>query len=152
MKRNGFVMLAVLSCAPALSWAKTLEGVATTRDLAAIADEMGGKNVHVTAIAKGYQDPHFVDAKPSYLLKLKKADLYIQVGLELEVGWAPGLLSNARNAKILPGNLGFLEASEGCDILEKRNGNQSLGNYWPTFFTACSGARRLATDIMFTRF
>lgn len=70
-------------------------------------------------IAKGYMDPHFVDAKPSYLLKLKKADLFIQVGLELEIAWAPALLMTARNSKILPGNPGFLDVSEGCDILQR---------------------------------
>jgi zinc/manganese transport system substrate-binding protein len=93
--------------------------VTTTEDLAALAREVGGEDVEVQSIAKGYQDPHFVDAKPSYLLKLQKADLFIQVGLELEVAWAPPLLTAARNSRILPGGPGFLDASIGCDILEK---------------------------------
>ena len=66
--------------------AKTLKVVTTTEDLAAIARDIGGSHVDVFAIAKGYQDPHFVDAKPSYLLKMRRADLLITVGLELEVG------------------------------------------------------------------
>lgn len=95
-----------------------LRVVATTQDLAAIAREIGGEHVEVEAIAKGYQDPHFVAAKPSYLLKLKRADLFIQVGRELEVSWAPPLLLSARNRKILPGGAGYLDASAGCDVLE----------------------------------
>lgn len=96
-----------------------LRVVTTTEDLAALTREVGGTRVKVQAIAKGYQDPHFVDAKPSYLLKLKRADLYIQVGLELEVSWAPSLLRSARNKKIRPGNPGFLDASVGCEVLDR---------------------------------
>ncbi|MBI4055469.1 MAG: zinc ABC transporter substrate-binding protein [Elusimicrobia bacterium] len=107
--------------------------VTTTEDLAALAREVGGNLVEVHSIAKGYQDPHFVDAKPSYLLKLKRADLFIQVGLELEVAWAPALLTNARNSKILPGNIGFLDASDGCEILQKVSGSvdRSMGDIHP---------------------
>ncbi len=102
---------AFLLAAPSLLLAK-IRVVTTTEDLAALTREVGGDLTEVSAIAKGYQDPHFVEAKPSYLLKLKQADLFIQMGLELEVGWAPSLLTNARNPQILPGNKGFLEASE----------------------------------------
>ncbi len=121
-----------LGLVPALSQAK-LNVVTTTEDLAALAQEVGGNNIEASPIAKGYQDPHFVEAKPSYLLKLKKADLFIQIGLELEVGWVPPLLTNARNQKILPSNPGFLDASEGCEILEKPSGpvDRSLGDVHP---------------------
>lgn len=107
--------------------------VTSTEDLASLSREIGGDFVEVDSIAKGYQDPHFVEAKPSYLLKLKKADLFIQVGLELEVAWVPPLLINARNQKILPGNTGFMEASEGCEILQKPKGpvDRSLGDVHP---------------------
>lgn len=106
--------------------------VTTTEDLAALAREVGGKHVKVQAIAKGYQDPHFVDAKPSYLLKLKRADLFIQVGLELEVSWAPNLLRSARNKKIRPGARGFLDASTGCDVLDKNaDADRSQGDVHP---------------------
>lgn len=104
---------------PALAFAK-LNVVTTTSDLAAIAREVAGDQASVESLAKGYQDPHFVEAKPSYLLKLKKADLFVQVGLELEAAWAPALLTNARNRKILPGSRGFLNAHEGCEILDER--------------------------------
>jgi zinc/manganese transport system substrate-binding protein len=110
-----------------------LNVVTSTEDLAAIAREVGGSNVDVYALAKGYQDPHFIDAKPSYLLKLRKADLLSVVGLELEVGWLPPLLTNARNAKILPGAPGFIDASQGCEILQKPTGqiDRSSGDIHP---------------------
>ena len=113
--------------------------VTTTQDLASIASEVGGDRVVVEALAKGYQDPHFVDAKPSYLVKLRKADLFVEVGRDLEVGWVPGLLQNARNSRILPGGPGFVDASTQVSVLEQgaRVGREEgdihpLGNphYW----------------------
>lgn len=98
--------------------AKPLSVITTTEDLAAIAREVGGDRVKVTSLARGFQDPHFVDAKPSYMVALKKADLFVQIGRELEVGWAPGLLSGARNPKILPGAPGFVDASAQVHVLE----------------------------------
>src|SRR5262249_20183921 len=67
--------------------AKKLNVVTTTEDLASIASMIGGDRISVESLAKGYQDPHFVDAKPSYLLKLRKADVFVEVGRDLEVGW-----------------------------------------------------------------
>src|SRR3989338_10677668 len=90
---------AVLCCMPSLALAK-IRIVTTTEDFAALAREVGGELIEAQSIAKGYQDPHFVQAKPSYLLKLKRADLFVQVGLELDVAWAPALVTNARNPKI----------------------------------------------------
>lgn len=123
---------ALLTLAPSWLYAK-VRVVTTTEDLASLAREVGGELVETTSIARGYQDPHFVEAKPSYLLKLKRAALFIQVGLELEVAWAPALLTNARNPGILPGSLGFLDASEGCDILQRPGGSvdRSLGDVHP---------------------
>lgn len=106
--------------------------VTTTTDLAAIAREVGGERVEVTSIAEGFQDPHFVDAKPSFLLKLQRADLFVQVGLELELGWAPTLLGNARNGKILPGAPGFVDASAGVLPLQVSSGlDRSAGDIHP---------------------
>lgn len=113
--------------------------ITTTQDLASIATEIGGDRVTVEALAKGYQDPHFVDAKPSYLVKLRKADLFVEVGRDLEVGWVPGLLQNARNSKILPGGAGFVDASAQVNVLElgarvgrEQGDTHPLGNphYW----------------------
>ena len=131
MKFLNLFVLASLFCAAPL--AAKVKVVTTTEDLAALAREVAGDTAEVGYIARGYQDPHFVEAKPSYLLKLKKARLFIQVGLELEAGWAPALLTSARNPGILPGRPGFMDASEGCEILEKPAGgvDRSLGDVHP---------------------
>src|SRR5438093_10753994 len=92
--------------------------VTTTEDLAAIAREAGGDKITVESIARGYQDPHFVEAKPSFILKLQKADLLIVVGRELEIGWLPPLVQQSRNSRIQPGAEGYLDASLGALILE----------------------------------
>jgi len=130
MKTN-IILAAVLCCAPSPASAK-IQVVTTTEDLAALAREIGGDLIDAQSIAKGYEDPHFIQAKPSYLLKLKRADLFVQIGLELEVAWAGALLTNARNTNILPGNPGFLDASDGCEILEKpQSVDRSLGDVHP---------------------
>src|SRR5438552_16069944 len=111
-----------------------------TTDLAALAQEVGGEKVDVESIARGYQDPHFVEAKPSFLLKLRHADLLIVVGLELEIGWLPPLISQSTNPKIQVGAPGYFDASRFAKILEIPTGQVTraegdvhpLGNphYW----------------------
>src|ERR1700730_16583432 len=98
--------------------AKKLNVVTATTDMAALAQEVGGDRISVESIAKGYQDPHFVEAKPSFLLKLQKADLLIVVGLQLEIGWLPPLITQSGNSKIQQGNPGYLDMSQYCEILE----------------------------------
>src|SRR5437879_13692972 len=88
------------TCPPPASAAGKLQIMTATTDLAALAQEVGGDKVEVESVARGYQDPHFVDAKPSFLLKLKRADLLIVVGLELEIGSLPPLINPATNPKI----------------------------------------------------
>lgn len=95
-----------------------LRVLATTQDLAWLAAAVGADRVEAEAIVKGYQDPHFVEPRPSYIRKAQKADLVVFVGLDLEVAWLPALLESARNPKILPGGRGYLDASRGCEILE----------------------------------
>src|SRR4051812_14017714 len=95
-----------------------LKVVATTPDLASIAREIGGSSVNVTALAKPTEDPHFVDAKPSHVVTLNRADVLIEGGAELELGWLPPLLENARNGKISAGAPGRIVASEGIRLLE----------------------------------
>jgi ABC-type Zn uptake system ZnuABC Zn-binding protein ZnuA len=102
---------------PALGADKTRIMTATT-DLAAIAQEIGGDRVDVDSIARGYQDPHFVEAKPSFLLKLRKADLLIVVGLELEIGWLPPLIQQSGNPRIQVAAPGYFDASRFAKILE----------------------------------
>jgi zinc/manganese transport system substrate-binding protein len=93
--------------------------VTSLQDFASIADAIGGDRVETFALAKGYQDPHFVDAKPSFILKLSRADLLIVAGLELEIGYLPPLIDQSRNDKIHPGSAGYLDASIGCDVLQR---------------------------------
>ncbi|HEV8239092.1 MAG TPA: metal ABC transporter substrate-binding protein [Thermoanaerobaculia bacterium] len=107
--------------------------VTTLQDLASIAQSVGGDRVDAFAIAKGYQDPHFVDAKPSFVLKLSRADLLIVAGLELEIGYLPPLIDQSRNGKIHPGSPGYLDASQGCDILGRPTGQvtRAMGDVHP---------------------
>ena len=83
-----------------------LNVVATLPDFASIAREIGGDKIDITALAKATEDPHFVDARPSFVVKLRQADVLIDGGAELEIGWLPPLLQNARNAKIEVGKPG----------------------------------------------
>jgi hypothetical protein len=110
-----------------------LNVVATTEDLGALAREVGGDRVSVTPLAKGYQDPHFVDPKPSFILAVSKADLLIVVGRELEIGWLPPLLTSSRNSKIQQGGNGYLDASLNVKILEIPTGQitRAMGDVHP---------------------
>ena len=93
--------------------------VTTVPDLAAIAKEIGGDNVNVKSLGKGYQNPHYVDAKPSYIVDLNKADMLIYVGLDLEIGWLPILVTGARNSKINSPNFdGSLDTSTLVPLLD----------------------------------
>lgn len=100
-------------------WAAPLRVVTTTEDLAAITREIGGKQVDVSFIVKGFQNPHYIEPKPSYMRLLRKTDLLVKVGLDLEVAWLPLLLEGAHNPQIIAGAKGHLDASLDCDILEK---------------------------------
>jgi zinc/manganese transport system substrate-binding protein len=111
-------LLANLFSFPVLA-AKKLKVVTTLSDLASLASAIGGDRVDAESIAKGYQDPHFVEPKPSFILRLHDADMLIVAGLELEIGYLPPLLDQARNEKIRPTGPGYLDASTGCDIMEK---------------------------------
>jgi ABC-type Zn uptake system ZnuABC Zn-binding protein ZnuA len=107
--------------------------IATTEDLASIACEVGGDRITIEALARGYQDPHFVEAKPSFIRRLQRADLLIVVGRELEVGWLPPLVQQSRNAKIQPGAQGYLDASAGARILDIPQGQitRAMGDVHP---------------------
>lgn len=115
----GFALLLTMLPLPAAQGApKKLQVMASTSDLATLAQEVGGDRVDVESIARGYQDPHFVEAKPSFLLKLRKADLLIVVGLELEIGWLPPLINQSGNPRIQVAGPGYLDASRFAEILE----------------------------------
>lgn len=129
MKRT-LIALAIATLCAGNALAAKLNIVTTTSDLASITREIGGNQVEVTSIARGYQDPHFVEPKPSFLLLLQKADLLEVVGLELESSWLPPLIDQSRNAKIRPGSTGYLDLSRGVEILDRPTGavNRSMGD------------------------
>jgi ABC-type Zn uptake system ZnuABC Zn-binding protein ZnuA len=148
-----FCLLICLEVAPIGAAAKKLNVVASTADMAALAQEVGGDRISVESIAKGYQDPHFVEAKPSFLLKLRKADLLISVGLQLEIGWLPPLITQSGNPKIQVGAPGYLDASQFAEILEISQGSVTraegdvhpMGN--PHYWLDPDNGRRIAQGI-----
>jgi zinc/manganese transport system substrate-binding protein len=133
--------------------AKKLNVVTSTTDMAALTQEVGGEKVAVESIAKGYQDPHFVEAKPSFLLKLRQADLLVVVGLQLEIGWLPPLITQCGNRRIQVGAPGYLDASQFAEILEIPQGTVTraegdvhpLGN--PHYWLDPDNGRRIARGI-----
>lgn len=133
--------------------APKLKVVTTIADLASITQEVGGDRVDVTSIARGYQDPHFVEPKPSFLMLLRNADLLEVVGLELEIGWLPPLLDQSRNASIRPGAKGYLDLSRGVEILDRPTGtvNRSMGDVHamgnPHYWLDPANAVRIAIQV-----
>ena len=134
------------------SFAGKLRVVATTPDLASLAREVGGDAVDVTALAKPTEDPHFVDAKPSHIVTLNRADVLIEGGAELELGWLPPLLENSRNTKIASGAPGRIVASDGVRMLEvpttfdrSKGDVHSLGN--PHFMIDPVNVRTIAANM-----
>ena len=107
--------------------------MASTPDLGSLAREIGGDRVEVTSLAKGTEDAHFVDAKPSFIRILNQADVLIEGGADLEVGWLPPLVVNARNSKIQLGQPGRIIAAEVIRLLEVPSGpvDRSLGDVHP---------------------
>src|SRR5437764_12778719 len=147
-------LIAVLCvCASQPAFAKKLEVITTLTDLASLTQEVGGDRIDVEALAKGYQDPHFVEPKPSFLLKLRNADLLISVGLDLEIGWLPPLITQSGNGRIQPGAPGYLDASQFTEILEIPQGKLTraegdvhpLGN--PHYWLDPDNGRRIAKGI-----
>ncbi|MDE0021185.1 MAG: metal ABC transporter substrate-binding protein [Candidatus Poribacteria bacterium] len=110
--RRAIVALWTVSAFFLCDSACALRIVATTPDLAAVAKEIAGEDVDVHAIVKGTQDPHYVEAKPSYIRRVNRADILIYTGMELEVGWLPLLIEGARNRHMTPGSRRLINASE----------------------------------------
>jgi zinc/manganese transport system substrate-binding protein len=133
--RAGFLVLIAFTAGypEAARAAGKIKIVTATTDLASLAQEVGGDHVEVESIARGYQDPHFVEAKPSFLLKLRQADLLIVVGLELEIGWLPPLINQSGNPRIQVNSAGYLDASQFAEILEKPSGvvTRAMGDVHP---------------------
>src|SRR5689334_17854359 len=151
------IILAAILCAtlllPSSAEAKKLKVITTLTDLASLTQEVGGDKVDVEALAKGYQDPHFVEPKPSFLLKLRNADMLVLVGLELEIGWLPPLITQSGNGRIQPAGVGYLDASQFAQILEIPQGSVTraegdvhpMGN--PHYWLDPENGRRIAKGI-----
>jgi zinc/manganese transport system substrate-binding protein len=127
-----------------------LKVVTSTTDLYDIAKAVGGNKITATHIGEGYQDPHFIEAKPSFVLQLRNADVWAFVGLDLEIGWMPLLLQGARNPKLQPGQPGYLDVSRIIPVLDMARGNvdrsqgdvHPLGN--PHYWLDPENGRRIA--------
>ena len=127
-----------------------LKVVTSTTDLYDIAKEVGGNKITATHIGEGYQDPHFIEAKPSFVLQLRNADVWAFVGLDLEIGWMPLLLQGARNPKLQPGQPGYVDVSKVIPVLDMARGNvdrsqgdvHPLGN--PHYWLDPENGRRIA--------
>jgi zinc/manganese transport system substrate-binding protein len=136
MKRSSVITSALAGAALLITVGAAeaaLNVVTTTSDLASIVSEVGGDKIAVESLARGYQDPHFVEAKPSFVLKLNKADLLVVVGRDLEIGWLPALINQARNARIQPGADGYFDASLTVKILDLPTGQltRAMGDVHP---------------------
>src|SRR6202048_1821870 len=124
--------------------------VTSTTDLYDIARAVGGNKITATHIGEGYQDPHFIEAKPSFVLQLRNADVWAFVGLDLEIGWLPGLLDGARKPRIKQGAPGYVDVSRAIPLLDVPSGNvdrsqgdvHPLGN--PHYWLDPENGRRIA--------
>lgn len=116
--RTSVLLLALLLCTALASASDPLKVVATIPDLADIVREVGGERVEVSTITRGKENLHAVVARPSHLIALSRADVFVEVGLSLEIAFVPGLLENARNERIRPGAPGFVNVSEGWGALD----------------------------------
>src|SRR5437016_535625 len=115
MKKITLILSTILACA--LSAQAKLNVVATLPDFGSLAREIGGDKINLVVLAKATEDPHFVDARPSFVVSLRNADVLIDGGAELELGWLPPLLQNARNPKIEIGKPGRVQASQGIRLM-----------------------------------
>jgi zinc/manganese transport system substrate-binding protein len=122
LKQLIFGFLAAVLAVPAFA---DLKVATSLSDLASVAQFVGGKHVTAISLCKGYEDPHFVPAKPSLMKAIQDADVFVSVGLELDGGWLPLVIPGSRNPKIQPGAKGFVDASEGVEVLDKPIGTVS---------------------------
>jgi zinc/manganese transport system substrate-binding protein len=152
MKRSRLIGLLCLVLAVQTQAAENVSVVTTTTDLAAIAKAVGGERVKVESIAKGFQDPHYVEAKPSYMKMVNQGRVLLYAGLQLEIGWLPLLVQGARNTKLIQ-----VDVSEGVSVLERPTGPISRaqgdvhpeGNphYWLDPRNGVIVARRVAQEL-----
>jgi zinc/manganese transport system substrate-binding protein len=147
-----FILFAMLAAMAQSRAEAKLNVVATTPDFSAIAREIGGGSIDLLTLAKPTEDPHFVDAKPSFISKLNRADVLIEGGADLEIGWLPALLDQARNSRLEQGAPGRVLCSQGIQLLEvpatldrSKGDIHAAGN--PHFMTDPENARVVARHI-----
>ena len=153
MFRKFMLTVAASAFAAAVPASAQLKVVTSTTDLYDIAKAVGGDRITATHIGEGYQDPHFIEAKPSFVLQLRSADVWAFVGLDLEIGWMPLLLDGARNPRIRQGGSGYLDVSRAIPLLDVPSGNvdrsqgdvHPLGN--PHYWLDPENGRRIAKAI-----
>ncbi|MDB6054474.1 MAG: Periplasmic solute binding protein [Verrucomicrobiales bacterium] len=142
----------LLLLATTLAASAKLNVIATTADFGSLAKEIGGDKIDLTILAKPTEDAHFVDAKPSFIVKLSKADAIVEGGAELELGWLPPLMDGSRNSKIENGKPGHIACAEGISLLEvpstldrSKGDIHAAGN--PHFMTDPANARIVAAHL-----
>src|SRR5947208_5258878 len=152
MKRRIILALALAGFSAALARA-SVRVVASIPTLGSFAKEVGGDRVEVVSLGKGYQDPHFIEPKPSLMVTLNKADLLLYVGLDLEIGWLPPLVLGSRNPKIQNGELGSLDCSRAIPVLDvpTTKVDRSMGDIHPQgnphYWLPPSNAKIIAREI-----
>jgi zinc/manganese transport system substrate-binding protein len=150
MKVRHVLLVITALCASLHPAGAQLKVVTSTTDLYDIAKSVGGDKIKATHIGEGYQDPHFIEAKPSFVLQLQQADVWAFVGLDLEIGWMPLLLDGARNQRIMLGGSGYLDVSRAVPVIDIPRGNvdrsqgdvHPLGN--PHYWLDPENGRRIA--------
>ncbi len=152
LRRIAAAVLATAAISPAASAKSKLNVVTTTQDIAYIASRVGGDRVKVEALAKGYENLHYISARPDFILKLRDADVFAEIGMDMEVGWTPPLLRQSRNAKIQKDGPGYCDTSAGIRVLQvPASADRSAGDvhafgnphYWPDPINAGIMARNL---------
>lgn len=130
MKRLAILTAAML--ATAMPSTAEVRVVASTSSMAMLAREVGGPQVSITTLAPPDRDPHYLLARPSMMVALRRADLLVAVGAELEVGWLPAAIQGASNPKLLPGQPGYFEGAAQIDLIEKgQAADRSRGDVHP---------------------
>ena len=152
-----YLLLAILLLHANWAQAEPLRVVTSLETFADLARAVGGDKVQVQALARGYQDPHFVEAKPNLLVPLSRADLLVYAGLDLEIGWLPPLVTGSRNPRIQPGSKGNLDASTAIDVLDVPAGRVDRGqgdihprgnpHYWLPPVNALKVAKEIAARL-----
>src|SRR5262249_3956665 len=154
IKRISALMVISLAAVPCASAEDRLNVVATIETLADFSRRVGGDKVTVQSLSHGYQDPHYVEAKPSLVIALNRADVLVRVRFALEIGWLPVLVTESRNGRIQPGQVGDIDTSMFIEVLDipTTQVTRAMGDIHPRgnphFWIPPVNAVRIAKGIM----